>query len=237
MTAPDTLSVRELSDLTGKTISHIRRLCRNGTLHASKKGDVWVIPCDEAMHWINPPKKEKRQANAPFGHWSLFGCNGLTVAIISQAVRDARKGDVFAHLWLKLDPQGFLARLCELYDADLDVDDLLGDEPVTVKRWELNTWLEQMDRGARNEWLKLFRTEELKNFLSTMPVRIQLDWAFVTQNSIWTLTDNFYSGLKWFITSELECLKYVDIEFSEAGNKPEKWRFNSNCMEYEIVVE
>ena len=45
---PDYLTVEEVSDTLGFHVNSVRRIIRNGKLHADKKSGVWLIP-REAM--------------------------------------------------------------------------------------------------------------------------------------------------------------------------------------------
>lgn len=46
-----TITAEELAAATGRTVTHIRRLCRQGGLRARRVGKYWSIPVDAARAW------------------------------------------------------------------------------------------------------------------------------------------------------------------------------------------
>ena len=58
----------------------------------------------------------------------LRGHAGIMLAVVDQAIRDARRGHADAVLWLEFDPAGWLETLGAVYDVDTEINWRFFDE-------------------------------------------------------------------------------------------------------------
>ena len=54
------LSLKDAATRSGLSTSFLRRLCRNGTLHAIKVGRDWVITWRVVAEYLEDPEKRSR---------------------------------------------------------------------------------------------------------------------------------------------------------------------------------
>ena len=55
-----TMTTRQLAERAGVTQAYIRQLCIRGVIKAEKPGRDWLIPDEEAEHWLSRREKLKK---------------------------------------------------------------------------------------------------------------------------------------------------------------------------------